>query len=170
MSLYRMSNRITMITRGALIAALYVVLVFLFQPISFGAVQFRVAEALTVLPFLWLEAVPGLFIGCLIANMFGGLGPWDIFLGSAATLLAAGISYFSPGLFLAALSPVVVNGLIVGSYLTLVLGLPMPVCLSILYVAAGEAMACFALGIPLVRLLERAGLRREYAEKNKDLK
>lgn len=147
-----------MITRGALIAALYVVLVLIFQPISFGVVQFRVAEALTLLPFLWLEAVPGLFIGCLIANMFGGLGPWDIFLGSAATLIAAGLSYYSPNLFLAALSPVAVNGLIVGSYLTLVVGLPMPVYLSIIYVAAGEAMACFALGIPLVRLLERSGL------------
>lgn len=154
-----------MITRGALIAALYVVLVMIFQPISFGAVQFRVAEALTVLPFLWLEAVPGLFIGCLIANMFGGLGLWDVFLGSAATLIAAGISYFSPTLFLAALSPVLVNGLIVGSYLTLIVGLPMPVYLSVIYVAAGEAMACFALGFPLVRLLERSGLRGERPDK-----
>ena len=147
-----------MITRGALIAALYVALVFVFQPISFGAVQFRVAEALTLLPFLWIEAVPGLFVGCLIANMFGGLGPWDVFLGSGATLIAAWFSYASPRLFLAALAPVIVNGIIVGSYLTLIVGLPMPFYFSIAYVAAGEAMACFALGIPLVKLLERTGL------------
>ncbi len=153
-----MSNRITTITRGALIAALYVAFVFVFQPISFGAVQFRVAEALTLLPFLWIEAVPGLFVGCLIANLFGGLGPWDIFLGSGATLIAAVLTRYSPNLFWAALAPVIVNGLVVGTYLTLIVGLPMPVYFSILYVAAGEAMACFALGIPLVRLLERTGL------------
>lgn len=153
-----MSERIKMITRSALIAALYVALVLVFQPISFGAVQFRVAEALTLLPFLWLEAVPGLFIGCLIANIFGGLGPWDIFLGSGATLIAALLSYVSPNLFLAGLAPVVVNGVIVGSYLTLIVGLPMPFYFSILYVAAGEAMACFALGVPLVKLLEKKGL------------
>lgn len=145
-----MSNRITMITRGALIAALYVALVLIFQPISFGAVQFRVAEALTLLPFLWIEAVPGLFVGCLIANIFGGLGPWDIFLGSGATLIAAWFSYASSKLFFAALAPVIVNGVIVG--------LPMPFYFSIIYVAVGEAIACFALGIPLVKLLERTGL------------
>lgn len=153
-----MSNRITMITRGALIAALYVALVLIFQPISFGAVQFRVAEALTLLPFLWIEAVPGLFVGCLIANIFGGLGPWDIFLGSGATLIAAWFSYASSKLFFAALAPVIVNGVIVGSYLTLIVGLPMPFYFSIIYVAVGEAIACFALGIPLVKLLERTGL------------
>lgn len=147
-----------MITRGALIAAMYVVLVLIFQPISFGAVQFRVAEALTLLPFLWIEAVPGLFVGCLIANIFGGLGPWDIFLGSGATFIAAWFSRVSPNLFWAALSPVIVNGVIVGSYLTLVAGLPMPFYFSIAYVAAGEAMACFALGIPLVKLLGRGDL------------
>jgi len=149
-----------MITRGALIAALYAALVFVFAPISFGAVQFRVAEALTLLPFLWLEAVPGLFVGCLVANMFGGLGPWDVFLGSGATLLAAWLSYMSPNVVLAALAPVIVNGVIVGSYLTLIVGLPTPLIFSVAYVAAGEAMACFALGIPLIRLLERSGFMR----------
>jgi uncharacterized membrane protein len=151
-----MSVKILMITRGAAIGALYVALVLTFQPISFGPVQFRVAEALTLLPVLWAEAIPGLFVGCLIANMFGSLGPLDIFLGSAATLIAAVISRYAPSLPLAAASPVVVNGLIVGCYLSFITDTP---CLmAAVYVAVGEAMACYALGIPLVKFLERTKL------------
>lgn len=143
-----------MITRAAVIAALYVVLVLVFQPISFGPVQFRVAEALTLLPCIFPEAIPGLFVGCMIANIFGGLGLLDIFLGSAATLIAALLTYYAPNKVLAAASPVVVNGLIVGAYLSFIAD--MPFILSIAYVAVGEAMACYALGLPLVSLLERS--------------
>ena len=151
-----MQNKTAMITRGAIIAALYVVVVTIFQPISFGPVQFRVAEALTLLPFLWSEAIPGLFIGCLIANLFGGLGPWDVFLGSGATLIAAILTWRTAkagNIVLAATWPVLVNGIVVGGYLSVIAA--MPWLLSMLYVGAGEAMACYALGIPLVRLLGR---------------
>lgn len=151
-----MQNKTAMITRGAIIAALYVVVVLIFQPISFGPVQFRVAEALALLPFIWPEAVPGLFVGCLIANLLGGLGPWDIFLGSGATLIAAVLTWRAArggNIVLAATWPVLVNGVIVGGYLSVIAA--MPWLLSMLYVAAGEAMACYALGIPLVRLLRR---------------
>ncbi|MDR1943358.1 MAG: QueT transporter family protein [Synergistaceae bacterium] len=148
-----MTARTAMITRGAVIASLYVALTLIFQPISFGVVQFRVAEALTLLPVLWLEAVPGLFVGCLIANIFGGLGLWDIFLGSAATLTAAVLTRFAPTLPLAAASPVVVNGLVVGWYLSFITDTPFIITAA--YVAAGEAAACFALGIPLIKLLKK---------------
>ncbi|MCD6399598.1 QueT transporter family protein, partial [candidate division WOR-3 bacterium] len=77
------------ISRAAIIAALYVALTVLLMPISFYAFQVRVAEALTVLPFIFPEAVWGLFIGCLIANFFGGLGILDIAVGSTLTLIAA---------------------------------------------------------------------------------
>lgn len=142
-----------MITRAAVIAALYAALVLVFQPISFGPVQFRVAEALALLPYLMPEAIPGLFVGCAIANIFGGLGLIDIFLGSAATLLAAIVTYFAPNKIVAALPPVVANGVIVGAYISFIAEMPMP--LAILYVATGEAMACYALGVPLIGLLER---------------
>lgn len=151
-----MSERILIITRGSIIAALYVVLVIAFQPISFGPVQFRVAEALTLLPFLWLEAVPGLFIGCMIANVFGGLGVWDIFVGSAATLAAAILSYVSPNPFWAATAPVAINGLVVGWYLSFIMEVPF--YFSMAYVAAGEAMVCYFLGIPLIKWLGRTPL------------
>ena len=80
------------IARAGVIAALYVVLTMIFQPISFSMnspIQFRISEALTLLPILTADAVPGLFIGCLLANWLGG-GVWfDVVLGSIATLLAA---------------------------------------------------------------------------------
>ena len=92
-----------------MIAALYAALTIALAPISFGPVQFRVAEALTLLPFFMPEAIPGLFIGCLLANFTGGFGIIDIVFGSAATLLAAWLTYEMPNMWLAAIPPVIVN-------------------------------------------------------------
>jgi uncharacterized membrane protein len=142
-----------MTARGALIAALYAGVTLIFGPISFGPVQLRVSEALTLLPLLWVDAVPGLFIGCLIANIFGGLGLIDIVCGSSATLIAAVLTRFSPNAALGAAAPVAVNGAVVGIYLWFITDTP--VYLTVPYVAAGEAMACFALGVPLIRELRK---------------
>ena len=141
-----------MITRGAVIAAVYVVVTIIFQPISYGLVQVRVSEALTLLPFLWIEAVPGVFIGCLLANIWGGSGLLDVILGSAATLVAAIFTRYAPNKFLAATSPVVVNALVVGSYLSYLLNAPL--FLSILYVGFGQAIACYVLGLLLLNLVK----------------
>ena len=77
------------ITRAAVIAAIYCALTLLLRPISYGEVQLRVSEALTILPVLTPAAVPGLFIGCLLANLLGGSTVIDIVFGSLATLGAA---------------------------------------------------------------------------------
>ena len=69
------------VSQGAIIAALYVVITFVFAPISFGPLQIRISEILTVLPFFSPAAVPGLFVGCLIANVLGGTVFWDVSLG-----------------------------------------------------------------------------------------
>jgi len=74
------------ITQAAVIAAIYVVLVVIFNYISFGPVQFRIAEALTILPYFTPAAIPGLFVGCIIANILGGAIVWDVVFGSIATL------------------------------------------------------------------------------------
>jgi len=74
---------------AGLVAAVYAVLTLAFYPISFAVYQVRVAEALTVLPFVMRAAVPGLFIGCVLANIFGGMGWQDIVFGSLLTLAAA---------------------------------------------------------------------------------
>lgn len=141
------------LARGALVAALYALLVLAFAPLSFGPVQFRVAEALTLLPWLFPEAVFGLFAGCLVSNLFGGLGIVDMVFGSLATLFAAWLTRRMPNVFWAAVPPVLVNGLVVGTYLSFLLDVPLAA--TILYVALGEAGVCFLLGVPLATLLTR---------------
>ena len=78
---------------GAVIAAIYTVLTLVFAPISFGPVQFRIAEALCILPFFTPAAVPGVFIGCLLSNLLCGAAPLDIVFGSLATLIGAAGCY-----------------------------------------------------------------------------
>ena len=151
------------LVRGGLIAAVYVVLTMIFQPISFGAIQFRIAEALTLMPILTVDAVPGLFVGCLLANWLGG-GIWfDVVLGSIATLLAALCSRkLRKQPFLAALMPTIFNGLIVGPvvYFAYVRAPGDPVSVGTLLfnmatVAFGELVVCYALGIPMLYGLKK---------------
>jgi len=139
--------------RAALIAAAYALLVIFFAPLSYGPVQVRIAEALTLLPWLWVEAIPGLFLGCVIANLFGGFGLVDVIFGSAATLFAAVLTRLMPNRFLAALPPVVVNALVVGGYLAYLTEVSFP--FAAMYVGVGQAIACYALGLPLLVALER---------------
>ena len=149
------------LVNGGLIGAIYVALTLLFQPISFGAIQFRIAEALTLLPILTFDAVPGLFVGCVIANLLGG-GVWfDVVLGSIATLLAAVCTRLSRKKpFVAAIFPTVFNGLIVGPvvYFAYVRAPGDPVSVGTLLfnmatVAFGELVVCYALGLPFLYAL-----------------
>jgi len=141
------------IARVAVIAALYAAVTVILAPISYGMVQVRVSEALTVLPFIFPESVPGLFLGCLIANTYGGLGMIDIVFGSLATLVAGYLTSRMPSLFLAPLPPVVLNAVVVGFILKYALGTPL--LLSMLYVGAGEFVSCYLLGLPLLYWLKR---------------
>ncbi len=147
------------IALGAVIAALYAGLTLAFLPIGFGAVQLRVSEALTVLPYYRKEAVPGLFVGCIVANLVGGNGIYDVVFGSIATLLAAYITSIVKKKALAPLPPVVLNGLIVGPMLHFVLKLPL--WSTVLGVALGEAVSCYVLGSLLMAAIEKYGLFRE---------
>lgn len=151
------------LTRAAIIAALYLLLTFALQAISFGAVQFRIAEALMLLPVLTVDAVPGLFIGCLLGNLLGG-GVWyDVLLGSLATLLAAmAVRRLRNRPLLAAAMPTVFNGLIVGPivYLAYVRAPGEAIQWALLYssmatVALGEVVVCYVLGLPLLKVLRR---------------
>ena len=138
---------------AGVIAGAYIAVTLLFAPLSYGMVQIRISEALTLLPFLFPEAIPGLFAGCLLANFAGGFGLPDVIFGSAATLAAAVLTARMPTVFLAALPPVLINMVVVGGYLSVLLEVPL--LLSMLYVGAGESVACFLLGIPLVLMLQR---------------
>ena len=151
------------LTRAAMVAAIYVVLTLIFQPISFGAIQFRIAEVMTLMPILTPDAVPGLFIGCLLANWLGG-GIWfDVALGSIATLLAAICTRrFRARPAFAAIFPTLFNGLIVGPvvYFAYVRAPGDPVSMPTLLfnmgtVAFGELVVCYALGLPMIYGLKK---------------
>jgi uncharacterized membrane protein len=108
---------------------------------------------MTVLPWLYPEAVPGLFIGCLIANILGGNGILDVIFGSLATLAAAILSRRVKSKWLVPLPPVAVNALVVGGVLSYVLGLPF--WLTAAEVGLGQLGACYVLGMPLLFWLSR---------------
>ena len=148
---------------SGMVAAIYVVLTLIFQPISFGAIQFRIAEVMTLMPIMTPYAVPGLFVGCLLANWLGG-GIWfDVALGSIATLLAAVCTRrFREKPPLAAIFPTIFNGLIVGPvvYFAYVRAPGDPVSWAALLstagsVALGELAVCYILGLPLYYALRK---------------
>ena len=144
------------LVRGAIIAALYAATTLLFAPISYGEVQVRISESLTLLPVLLPEAVPALFVGCLLANILGGCTIFDIVFGSLATLLAAEATQrLKQKRRLAALMPVLFNGVIVGSVVHYAYApvIPLPLCM--VFVAAGEAVSCCALGPIVLSMLRR---------------
>lgn len=143
---------------GGMVAALYAALTVLLAPLSYGPVQLRFSEGLTLLPYFLPEAVPGLAAGCLIANLFGGYGAVDVVVGTGATLLAAVLTRRMPRLWMAALPPVLVNMLLIGGMLHVLVGTPLAA--TCLYVGLGEAGACFLIGLPLMRSLERRGILR----------
>jgi uncharacterized membrane protein len=137
---------------SALIAALYAALTLLLAPISYGPIQLRLSEALTVLPILLPQAVPGLFVGCLIANLYTGMLT-DILFGSLATLLAAiGTYLLRKKPLLAAACPVVSNGVIVG--LVLAKSFSLPILLTMGEVALGE-LGAVLLGFVLLSAIKR---------------
>lgn len=142
--------------QSAVIAAIYTVLTLVLAPFSYGVMQIRVSEALTVLPFFTPAAVPGLFVGCLLANLIGPYGLADIVGGSLTTLIAAYFSYrLRSKPRLVPLPPVIANGLIMGSMLHYVFGVPVALWVCILSVAFGELIACYAIGLPLLKYLSR---------------
>ena len=107
---------VTMITQAAIIAALYVVLTMIANMLGLAnyAIQVRFSEALCVLPYFTFAAVPGLYVGCLIANLLTGAAIWDILFGSLATLIGAiGTYLLRKHKFLMTLPPVIANMVIV---------------------------------------------------------
>ncbi len=142
------------LARAGIIASVYVVVSYILMPISYGLVQFRAAEALTLLPILYPEAIWGVFIGCFIANILGGLGPWDIFGGSLVTLLAAYVTYRYRHSLIAYLSPIVLNAFLVGAYLSVLLEVPYVIVAA--SVGIGQAGVILLLGVPLIRFLKMA--------------
>ncbi|MBR5774597.1 MAG: QueT transporter family protein [Clostridia bacterium] len=146
------------ITQAAIIAALYVVLTFVANAFSLsnGAIQLRLSEALTILPFFTPAAIPGLFIGCILANLLTACALWDIIFGSIATLLGAVFTYLlRKHKFLAPIPPIVANVLIVPFVIAYVYGSEYSIPFLMVTVGIGEILSCGVLGMALLFALNK---------------
>ena len=147
----KLSKKTLFLVQAALIAAIYVVLTVVFAPFSFGEVQVRIAEALTILPVFLPAAVPGLFVGCLLGNMLGGAVLPDIIFGSLATLIGAlgtrALRKAHP--FLAPIPPIAANTVIVPFVLKYAYAVDLPIPFMMLTVGIGEVVSCGIFGLVL---------------------
>ena len=149
------NKKVLFLTQAAMIASIYVVLTIVFRPFSFGEIQVRIAEALTILPLFTPAAIPGLFIGCLIGNMVGGSILPDMIFGSLATLLGALFTYLlrNKNKFLAPIPPILSNTLIIPFVLRYAYGTNLPIYFMMLTVGIGEVISCGILGMILCSAL-----------------
>lgn len=155
------------ITQAAVIAALYVALTYVSSAmgLAYNSVQFRLSEILTVLPVFTPAAIPGLTMGCLIANISSPFGILDIFCGTLATFLASVVTYairkitFKGISVIATLPPVLFNAVIVGLEIWYLEGkTPEMFFISALQVAAGQAVMCIIAGIVFMRAVKKTRL------------
>ncbi len=157
------------IAKGGIIAALYVVLTYISYTMNLSgqlAVQLRLSEALTILPFFTSAAIPGLTIGCLLANLLTGSVVWDVIFGTLATLLGAiGTFLLRKYRFAAPIPPIISNTIIIPLVLTYAYRLPDGIPLLMLSVFLGEVICCGLLGILLQSIILRAhGIRKMIEE------
>ena len=147
----KLSKKTLFLVQAALIAAIYVVLTVVFAPFSFGEVQVRIAEALTILPVFLPAAVPGLFVGCFLGNMLGGAVLPDIIFGSLATLIGAigtrALRKAHP--FLAPIPPIAANTIIMPFVLKYAYAVDLPIPFMMLTVGIGEVVSCGIFGLVL---------------------
>ncbi len=171
------NKKILFLTQAAMIAALYVVLTLIANAMGLAnhAIQLRFSEALTILPYLTPAAIPGLFIGCLISNIFAGGVLLDIIFGSLATLIGAlgtcalrkvvrhsdaaakDSHHFQLRKILLTLPPIVANTIIVPLVLKYGYGIP-SLLFNAFTVCIGEVISCGVLGLLLLYALEKRNI------------
>ena len=151
------NKNVTFLTQAAMIAAIYVVLTYVFAPFSFGEVQIRISEALTILPLFTPAAIPGLFVGCLVGNILGGAILPDIIFGSIATLIGAIGTYMlrQQRPVFGTLPPIIANIVIVPFVLRYGYGVALPIPFMMLTVGIGEVISCGVLGMIVYAALNR---------------
>ena len=139
-----------------MIAAIYVVLTYIFQPFGFMDIQVRIAESLTILPYFTPAAIPGLFIGCFLGNLLGGAVLLDMICGSLATLIGAILSYLlRRNKYLVPIPPILANIIIVPWVLRIGYGLVVPIPIMMITVGIGEVISCGILGMILLFTLNK---------------
>lgn len=142
-------------TKAAIIAAIYAALTLLVSPLSYGLMQVRISEVLVVLCVFAEYAVPGITAGCLIANLLGPNGMLDVVLGTLATFIGCRATYaLRRFTYWAPMANVLSNAVIVGAMLRYVLALEESLLVCMLWVGAGELIACMGLGAAVIRFLK----------------
>ena len=150
------SKKLVFICQAAVIAALYVVLTYVFSAFASGVIQVRVSEALTILPAFTPAAIPGLVIGCLLSNTLTGCVLLDIIFGSVATLIGAlGAYALRRHTWLVPIPPIVSNMIIVPFVLRYAYGATDAFPFMIATVGAGEIISCYLLGMILYGALKK---------------
>ena len=150
------SKKLVFICQAAVIAALYVVLTYVFSAFASGVIQVRVSEALTILPAFTPAAIPGLVIGCLLSNTLTGCVLLDIIFGSVATLIGAlGTNALRRHTWLVPIPPIVSNMIIVPFVLRYAYGATDAFPFMIATVGAGEIISCYLLGMLLYGALKK---------------
>lgn len=172
------TNKSEFIVKQAMIAAIYTVLSVCLSAISYGTVQVRVSEALTLLPVFALGNVWGVTIGCFLTNVIGFftganiLGALDAVFGTAATLVAALLTYafrnvrFKGLPIAAAIPPVIVNAVVIGMELCVLINggfNPVVFWAQAVSVGVGQLLSCGVIGLIMVRVIERNGALKRMA-------
>ncbi|NLO92928.1 MAG: QueT transporter family protein [Clostridiaceae bacterium] len=160
-----MKKSVKFLVQAALIAALYATLTLVLGTFGYGPVQFRIAEALTLLPAIMPASIPGLVVGCMFANWIGGFGIIDVVFGSLASLLAAISTYLlRRHKFLYPFPPVLFNSIIVGSYVYFLFDNSLTLGLTMLSIGISELIICYGLGLPLITLIKKNPALRKVFE------
>ena len=156
-----MKKKTRFLTQSALIASLYVVLTMVSASLGLasGVIQVRISEALTILPIFEVAAIPGLFVGCIVANLITGAALWDVVFGSIATLIGAVGTYFlRKNRYIATLPPILSNTIIIPFVLKMVYGVNDGYSFLFLTLFIGELISCGIFGIILSRALDKTKL------------
>ena len=158
------NSKIKKLTRAGIIAALYTVTTLLTMPVASGAVQIRIGEALTLLPLLYFEAVPALFVGCILSNLISACALPDIILGSLITLFAAVLTYSAGKIIKNTPLKIIVGGLFPVLLNAFLLPLIWVYCygaleyiygVQALLLLAGQSVSVYLVGTPIVVQLEK---------------
>ena len=150
---------------NAAVAALYAAMTLALAPISYGPIQVRLSECLTLLAFYSGQWIPGLALGCLIANLGSPFGVTDMLVGTLATFLSVSLMRFGRNIFLASLFPVVMNGVLIAGELLYLSEIPqdaVSVLGTMAYIGAGEFVAVSLIGPVIFRLLLKNPLIASY--------
>ncbi|MEG2786234.1 MAG: QueT transporter family protein [Romboutsia sp.] len=155
-----MSKSTKKLVTTALVAAIYAVLTLVLGAISYGPIQFRIAELMVLLPFIKKDYIWGLTIGCFLANIIGPYGVPDIVFGTIATFLSVYAVYLTSkimkgkkyALLVASIWPTLINAIVIGFMLNIFFGLPL--VLSMLQVGFGQFVVITILGVPLYKSLK----------------